>query len=111
VSVLDWANLFGYLSMANALMVALPATRNSLIGWLLGTAFDRTIMFHRWIGRWIVVLILVHAILYLPAYLPDSFDTLISGAQGLENLFGVIATVASLVLLFSSLEYMRRKSL
>jgi predicted ferric reductase len=108
VSVLDWANLFGYLSMANALMVALPATRNSLIGWLLGTAFDRTIMFHRWIGRWIVVLILVHAILYLPTYLPDSFDTLISGAQGLENLFGVIATVASLVLLFSSLEYVRR---
>jgi predicted ferric reductase len=109
VSVLDWANLFGYLSIGNALAVALPATRNSLLGFLLGTAFDRTIMFHRWIGRWIVVLILVHAILYLPAYLPDSFDTLISGAQGLENLWGVIATVASLVLLFSSLEYIRRR--
>jgi predicted ferric reductase len=109
VTLLDWANLFGYLGAANALMVALPATRNSALNALLGTAFDRTIMFHRWIGRWIFLLILVHAVLYLPTYLPDSFDTLTAGEQGLENLWGVIAAAASLLLLLSSLNAIRRR--
>jgi hypothetical protein len=95
-----WANLFGFLATTNALAVALPATRNSLLAFAVGVNFGHTIMFHRWIGRWIVVLILAHALLYTPS--------VSSGDLTLVNLWGLIAFVACLVLLVTSIDYMRR---
>jgi hypothetical protein len=41
---------FGYLAIANAFFIALPATRNSVLVYLLGVPFDKTIQFHRWLG-------------------------------------------------------------
>jgi predicted ferric reductase len=41
-------------------MVTLPATRNSVLVWILGVPFDKTIMYHRWLGRWIVIQAAIH---------------------------------------------------
>lgn len=67
----------------------------------LGMHFDRTIMFHRWIGRFVLLLIIVHALMYIPDY-ADSMLTL-------DNLWGLIAGFASLMLFVTSIEFMRRK--
>eukprot|EP00475_Leptophrys_vorax_P041730 TRINITY_DN78775_c0_g1_i1.p1 TRINITY_DN78775_c0_g1~~TRINITY_DN78775_c0_g1_i1.p1 ORF type:complete len:982 (+),score=244.37 TRINITY_DN78775_c0_g1_i1:113-2947(+) len=52
--------IWGYLATANSFFVALPATRNSVLVWLLGIPFDKTIMFHRWLGWWILIQTTVH---------------------------------------------------
>ncbi len=56
----DYMRNFGDLVSANALLVTLPATRNSVLVYLLGIPFDKTIMYHRWLGRWTFILLCVH---------------------------------------------------
>jgi len=103
------ADQWGYLASANGLFVVIPASRNSLWGWLLGLPFDKTITFHRWLGR----LVFVEATLHMAEYFNDgyffpnnTFGDMIAVAKYKE---GFISWVALLVVLLSSIEYLRRK--
>ena len=113
--VTAWADLFGHFAVGNSLAVAFPATRNSLIAVLTGVHFEHTIQYHRWIGRLLLALVVVHAVLYLPKCFNVGLGSqscvahLSAVGQGLENWYGLIATVACIVLFFTSLEYVRRR--
>jgi predicted ferric reductase len=56
----------GYLSIANAFLLALPATRNSVLVYLLGAPFDKTIQFHRWLGYLCLIEATFHWAYYFP---------------------------------------------
>jgi len=55
----------GYLAAANSFFVMLPATRNSLLLLLMDMPFDRSIMFHRWVGDLVFYLSTAHFLYYL----------------------------------------------
>ncbi len=42
------------------MFVAIIATRNSAITWLLGFPFDSLVMVHRWMGRWLLLCMTLH---------------------------------------------------
>jgi predicted ferric reductase len=98
---MNGAKLWGYLASANSLLVALPATRNSVLVWFLGFPFDKTIMFHRWLGR----LILLQATIHFAHY-P------ISVAQNYVNnqwYYGLGAWIALSLIFLTSIEWIRRR--
>jgi len=71
------ATTFGYMATTSSLLLVLPATRNSLLGLLLGIEFDEAILFHRWISRWTLLLLVFHGGLYIPIWVDDPLVTLL----------------------------------
>ncbi len=98
----------GYMAGAVGLLTALPATRNSLLCWLLDMHFDATIMYHRWLGRYAVALALAHFIAYFAAgvegWAPPDGDVILTE----KYLFGIVALLAGLWIIVSSVGYVRR---
>eukprot|EP00475_Leptophrys_vorax_P011954 TRINITY_DN18417_c0_g3_i1.p1 TRINITY_DN18417_c0_g3~~TRINITY_DN18417_c0_g3_i1.p1 ORF type:complete len:799 (-),score=179.20 TRINITY_DN18417_c0_g3_i1:62-2125(-) len=95
----DFYLTWGYLASANSFFVTLPATRNSLLVWILGVPFDKTIMYHRWLGRWVLIQSAIHWYGYL-------FQYQIWGNKYLTGLLGMIC----LILIFgTSIDHLRRK--
>ena len=102
----------GYLACANSLLVIVPATRTSFLIWLFDLPVDRTIHFHRWIGRLVAFVASLHMVSYFPLWI----DLQSSGTSTIthqlllpKNLWGLGANVALLILVVTSLEYIRRK--
>jgi predicted ferric reductase len=109
--VVSLASQSGYLLGPNAVFVTLPATRNSLLFWLFGLPFDRTILFHRWLGRWVVLLSLIHYIASIQVWAAGAlshnakvFNTVIP-----KYLYGFISFVGLMLVFFTSVGYLRRK--
>jgi predicted ferric reductase len=124
----------GWLTAASSFFVMLPATRNSVLLWITGLPFDRVIHFHRWIGRFVVFLAIVHGYLeYKNVLLPVTvsaedpkgdnskamsalFKTNFScdatkeecDSDAIDNLMGVIATICGVILIISAAGYFRR---
>eukprot|EP01119_Soliformovum_irregulare_P018413 TRINITY_DN5635_c0_g1_i1.p1 TRINITY_DN5635_c0_g1~~TRINITY_DN5635_c0_g1_i1.p1 ORF type:complete len:913 (+),score=232.87 TRINITY_DN5635_c0_g1_i1:47-2785(+) len=94
----------GTLIAANAMLLVIPASRNSVISWLTGMAFDRTILYHRWLGRFTVCLTTIHVIMVLTKYY-DAPDVLTSR----YNTFGWTGWAFSLFILGTSIDPIRRK--
>jgi hypothetical protein len=76
---------------------ALPATRNSVLVYLLGAPFDKTIQFHRWLGY----LCLMESTLHWAFYCPD---TLLDD----KHRTGLISWIFFLVVFLTSREGLRR---
>lgn len=108
----DWQirNSYGAVTSACSLFTALPATRNSLLAWLLGLEFDRTIMFHRWLGRWTLIMAVVHFALYVSFWYDNrKFGVKPSAEIKLPaNLFGLSSLIAGLVIFLTSIAWLRR---
>jgi len=104
---------FGSLTAANGLLVALPASRNGLINWLLGVPFDRTVLYHRWLGRFTIFLGLIHWILSWVYYAQQNGGSLMAGLLQISftqsNNFGYVSFAAMIVIFFTSLELVRRR--
>jgi len=92
--------VWGYLATANALFVALPATRNSVMVWLLGIPFDKTIMYHRWLGRLVFLQATVHWYFYPYA---------VRAIYGRKWDYGLAAWVCMAIILATSFGWLRRK--
>jgi predicted ferric reductase len=92
--------MWGYLASANSLLVALPATRNSILVWLLGIPFDKTIMYHRWLGR----LVLLQATIHFGFYINSKA---IDFAPNQWN-YGIAAWSILLVIFITSIGWIRR---
>eukprot|EP00475_Leptophrys_vorax_P020115 TRINITY_DN27542_c0_g1_i1.p1 TRINITY_DN27542_c0_g1~~TRINITY_DN27542_c0_g1_i1.p1 ORF type:complete len:736 (-),score=147.42 TRINITY_DN27542_c0_g1_i1:3411-5618(-) len=89
--------IWGYLAAANSLFVALPATRNSVLVFVLGLSFEKTIMFHRWIGR----MIFVEATVHWMCYFAKTF-------QSEKHLLGFVAYVLVAFIFLTSFDLVRR---
>ena len=54
----------GSLAACNVMFLVVPATRNNLLTFLLGLPFDYTILYHRFLGRFAIGLVVIHMLLY-----------------------------------------------
>ncbi|KAH3743555.1 glucooligosaccharide oxidase, partial [Pelomyxa schiedti] len=101
------ARVLGHMVSANMLIAVLPATRNSLLVVLLGESFERTVAFHRWLGRWTLFLLLSHVGLFLGSRGIDVIWS--SGALVISQVFGAVGLLSCLGLNIFSLDILRRK--
>jgi len=91
----------GSLAAANTMFLVIPATRNNILTWFLGMAFDHIILHHRFLGRVTVALSLLHGALYFDELLQTpSQHVYWTGAAALGCGLGIAATTT---------DYVRRK--
>eukprot|EP00300_Choanocystis_sp_HF-7_P004138 c13161_g1_i2.p1 GENE.c13161_g1_i2~~c13161_g1_i2.p1 ORF type:complete len:865 (-),score=113.46 c13161_g1_i2:442-3036(-) len=57
--------VFGSLTASNSMVLVILATHNSVLTWILGIPFDHVIVYHRFVGRVVLVLGLIHFLLML----------------------------------------------
>jgi predicted ferric reductase len=88
--------IWGYMSTANSLIVAIPATRNSILTLISGISVDQTIMYHRWLGRLTILEACVH------------FGCAVSTTFSTQSLYGLIALVCGLTIGLTSIHWLRR---
>ena len=111
------ANQLGFLAGANALLVVVPSTRNSLLVWLFGLPFDRVVVFHRFLGRLLGLLSLAHFVAYAMKWSNESksIGTLAfqgedpNGVKGVRNSAGTVALIMVLAINLLSIGWLRRK--
>lgn len=102
----DYPGQIGYLVVANSGLVLIPAYRNSLFVTFLQVPFERTVKYHRWLGRGIMVLMTIHMVGYWDKWIrAGTFETQI---LVLPNLFAHLAWLSGLILSITSLGYIRR---
>jgi len=70
----------------------ISASKNGLSRWLLGFSIDRTLIYHRWLGRWTILLGTIHWITSWIYY-----------SQQNQNNFGV--ALQQIVIKYSSFEF------
>jgi len=92
----------------NILFLTIPATRNSLLVYLLGVPFERAIRFHRWLGRFTLCLAITHFALNLADWktATDINDQLKLNT----NIYGLIALGILVLLFLTSFDIIRRKA-
>jgi len=95
------AQIWGYLCAVNSFLVAVPATRNSILLWLLALPVDQTIQYHRWLGR----LTIVEAFLHIVC----SFD-LPGFTWTHSNLYGLGAGLCLACIACTSVAFVRRRA-
>jgi predicted ferric reductase len=102
------ASTFGYIASADGLLLVVPATRNSVLTILLGLEFDETILFHRWLGRWTLLMLLLHGLIYFPIWF-DDWESFVQYRVPLPKFaYALVSGIGSLLLAIFSLEYFRR---
>ena len=99
----------GNVLAANSFMVALPATRNSVLVWLFGVHFDRIIMFHRWLGRWVIILGVLHFAWYLSYWGEEKALDTNTEFNRASNLYGFFSLFSALLIGATSISWIRRK--
>ena len=92
---------FGSLSIGNTLFLFLTAARNSVLTWVAGFSFDQALVFHRFIGRLMVLLAFIHACFHI--------DYITGKTSDQRTITGLIALGCGFVIVLSSLNVIRRK--
>mmetsp|Transcript_20159 Transcript_20159/g.43790 ORF Transcript_20159/g.43790 Transcript_20159/m.43790 type:complete len:817 (+) Transcript_20159:888-3338(+) len=92
---------FGSLSAGNTLFTFITATRNSVLTWFIGIAFDQVLVYHRFVGRLTIVFALIHSGFYINDVFEKTSDPV--------TLTGLISLGCSFVIVLTSLNYVRRK--
>jgi hypothetical protein len=92
---------FGSLSAGNTLFVFATAARNSVFSWFVGVTFDQVLVYHRFFGRLTVLLALIHSCFYIDDIVERTSDSVI--------VTGLVALGCGLVIVLSSVNYVRRK--
>jgi predicted ferric reductase len=102
------ARAVGHLVSVSMLLCVLPATRNSLLVWLLGESFERTLLFHRWMGRWTMLVLVAHTLLFSASRKASLLwdGTHVVAAQ----LYGVVGLVFCAFVILTSIERFRRRT-
>ncbi|MCJ1402705.1 hypothetical protein MMC11_005926 [Xylographa trunciseda] len=94
----------GHLSIVNAVLIFLFAGRNNPLISLFGLSFDTFNLFHRWGGRIVIVEALAHTVAWgINEHAAKGWDGINSAfATSSFIQFGLIGTVALLIMLFQS---------
>ena len=100
----------GSLALANAFLVSLPATRNSVILLFLGVSYEQTIVFHRWLGYLVLCLTTVHAALtwWLWTSGTPRIDIITETFSVTQYTYGFAAWLVVIVMAITALSYFRR---
>lgn len=94
----DFGRSWGSLAAANSMLLIIPAARNSILTAGLGLAFDHAVVYHRFLGRFAVLCVLVHGWYFLD-YVNRARFAFVTG---------VAALGCGLVIFLTSVNYVRR---
>jgi predicted ferric reductase len=98
----------GYIAAANSMVVGLVASRHSfIIGFLSGLPFERRLPSHRWLGRFLVLIVTLHVLYYWVGWFRDGIFVQ-QQFQTPKYIFGGIAWICSLLIAISSANWIRR---
>ncbi|PRP82273.1 amine oxidase [Planoprotostelium fungivorum] len=112
VPLSQWSGeTLGTLIAANLFIVIIPVTRNSLLVLLTGISFERSVNFHRWVGRTIFILVVFHFGLILRSWSNNGIDINyeLFNTNDPSNLYGFIAFVTIIFITLTSLPFIRRR--
>mmetsp|Transcript_93578 Transcript_93578/g.267739 ORF Transcript_93578/g.267739 Transcript_93578/m.267739 type:complete len:588 (-) Transcript_93578:70-1833(-) len=65
---MGWKHATGVCSICNLIFTALPVTKTSIWLWLVGLSYERAIKFHRYLARYTLTIMLIHAYLELTTW-------------------------------------------
>jgi len=108
----DWkfAETWGYLAIANSVLVAVPSARNSFMSLFLGIPFEKALLYHKWLGRIIFVEVTVHLVLYQVSWMQEGSTALMMRQSRRPTTgFGIISWICLIPVFLSSLGCFRRK--
>jgi predicted ferric reductase len=95
----------GVLAFAIAPLVILFSGRNNILLWLTNWSHSTYMLLHRWVARIFAVQVILHSIVELVLYIDmGEFDT---EAKQPYWIWGVVATLATCIMLVASLLYVR----
>ncbi|ETN46436.1 uncharacterized protein HMPREF1541_00620 [Cyphellophora europaea CBS 101466] len=99
----------GMLAVWNMMVLILFAARNNPLIWLLETSFDTFNLFHRWLGRLVILESLIHIFAWYGAIClakgPEEASRAFTGKPFLQ--YGLVGTVAMGIILVQSLSPIR----
>ncbi|GAA6028935.1 hypothetical protein JCM8097_001513 [Rhodosporidiobolus ruineniae] len=91
-------NRFGFLALACLPPIFLLSAKNGPVGWLLGRGWTAVNFLHRWIGRAVVLLVLLHFYFWAIQYSGSAQTAFLAGEKERRG----IAALAFLLLIFVS---------
>ncbi|KAA8900534.1 hypothetical protein TRICI_006203 [Trichomonascus ciferrii] len=102
------ADRAGIVSITQVPMIILFGGRNNFLIWLTGWPIEVFNVYHRWISRGILVLLLVHAISFSLSFtLAGSYNTVWSKPYWI---FGITAFSSGAIIFFQSLRVLRQRN-
>jgi len=81
------------------MLLIIPAARNSILTAGLGIAFDHAVLYHRFIGRFAVLCVLIHGFYYMDYFYRSKY----------VFVTGVGALICGIIISVTSMNYFRRK--
>jgi len=101
------ANSIGMVACGLTFLCIISATRNSVLYWTIKEPFERTVVYHRWLGRFVLGTSLWHAVYYLWVYYERDIlkDRVLYKTK---NLLGLVSVICLLIVYLSSINYIRR---
>jgi predicted ferric reductase len=89
---------WGSLAAANSMLLIFPAARNSILTVGLGLAFDHAVVYHRFVGRFAILCVVIHGWYFLD-YVNRARFAFVTGAAALG---------CGVVIFLTSVNYVRR---
>mmetsp|Transcript_8827 Transcript_8827/g.23024 ORF Transcript_8827/g.23024 Transcript_8827/m.23024 type:complete len:798 (-) Transcript_8827:88-2481(-) len=104
-----FARALGQLTMINMAIACFLPTRNSALGHALGISFERMIKYHRVVGRFSFVLVLLHGAVQMAFWGVADCFSMRRICFGHSNLFGALSGILFIISMVGSLQVVRRK--
>lgn len=81
--------------------------RNNFMMWITRWKYSTFMSYHRWIGRWIVLLAFIHSVTYTEVFI--LYDEYAEEMAETYVVWGVVATTCGALILFQGLLFLRRR--
>jgi hypothetical protein len=117
---MTWARALGWLSFATLMLVTLPVSRRSVWILVFGISYERAIRFHRQMGNFAIIVLLVHGCAMIFSYCTSNPYNLENGCDYLirlgdvtnasMNLPALVSGVLFLIMFLTSFEQIRRRA-
>ncbi|KAF8000665.1 hypothetical protein HF325_004454 [Metschnikowia pulcherrima] len=88
-------------------LMILVGGRNNFLQWLTRWKFSTFVAYHRWIGRVVVALVVVHLVAYTAIFVYQKRWALLATREYI--IYGIMATVCGGLICFQGLLYLRRR--
>ncbi|KXX77003.1 Ferric/cupric reductase transmembrane component 1 [Madurella mycetomatis] len=100
-------NRAGVMAMGNTVALFLFAARNNVLLWITDWSYSTYLLLHRWLGYWAVFHTVLHSVMLLAHY--KTYGSYEAELARLYWQWGIVATVAVVALVPSSLLIVRQK--
>lgn len=98
---------FGSLAAANTMLLIIPATRNNILTWGMGLAFDHIVLYHRFLGRVTILVAVIHGAMYIEQFVADGGNYV--DYTDYVNWMGTGALICGLLIVVTTFDRVRRR--